>query len=186
MGGVLPEILKIIGCGVIYFLIVYLFVIRREAQPVIPWTVCILTQVTSTVFFQRAVSLFKTFLPEDRFGSLGMVIPSAILCVGNFAVIFLMFGKYMSKLEEKNSERHEAPDNIRVAPLPSVMPLGTENKNDAESDADITIDYIEKMIAEGRKDEAMKYLKMIAYYGKDEQSRSEALSLIASLTGPEE
>ena len=175
------QLLQILACGVIYFLIIYLFVIRREARPIIPWVVCILTQVVSIVFFYDVVALFKSFLPEEQYGSLGMVIPSALLCAVNLTVIFIMFGRVMDNINKKDAEPVRKEEKIRIAPLPSVVNQNAvrEEKNDSESD--ITIPFIEKMIAEGRKDEALKYLKMLAYYSKDEQTKKEASELIAKL-----
>lgn len=180
------EAAKIIGCGIIYFLVVYLLVIRREARPILPWTVCIAVQSISTVFFYKIVGVVKGFLPEEQYGSLGMVIPSAMLFAVNIAVIFIMFGPVMNKIQNKNTTAVANEEEFRVAPLASVM-----SRNEPQPAAaggispDITIAFIRKMIAEGRKEEALKYLKMLAYCGKDEQSRKEAANMITELKATE-
>lgn len=179
------QTLKILGCGVVYFLVVYLFVIRRESRPILPWIVCILAQVIGTVFFFDIKEWFLTFLPAEQYGSLAMVIPSAVLCFGNLALIFFMFGKVLNNINEKNAEVVETRQDFRIAPLPPSFSAGAENVSASDGETDITIDFIRKMIADGRREEALKYLKMFAYYGKDDASRAEAKKLIDELNTAE-
>ena len=143
--------------------------------------VCILTQVISIVFFYDVVALFKSFLPENKYGSLGMVIPSALLCIVNLSVIFIMFGRVMDNINKKDSEPVRKEEKIRIAPLPSTADRNAEREEKSSSESDITIPFIEKMISEGRRDEALKYLKMLAYYSKDDQTKQEASQLIEKL-----
>lgn len=176
------EVLQIVACGVIYFLVVYLFVIRREARPILPWTVCIATQVVSTVFFQDAKEwVMENVFPPEEYGNLGMVIPSALLLVVNLTVIFIMFGNVMTKIKSKDIETATVEEEFTITPLPSVMSENVGVKAEEKSEEDDTLAFIEKMISEGRRDEAVKYLKMLAYYGKDEASRAEASKLLDQL-----
>ncbi len=184
------EVIKILGCGVVYFLVVYLFIIRREARPIIPWSVCIASQVVCATLFDRIKGLARMLLPEAEFGSLSMVVSSAFLCLGNLILIFIMFGPVMNSIMGKNRENTQRKDEeIVVAPLSSVINMnpGQTAAGGAPEAAgdDITLDFIEMMIREGRRDEALRYLKMLAYYGKDEQSRSGALKMIDELTRAE-
>ncbi len=187
------EFLKIVGCGIVYFLVVYLFVIRRESGPIIPWSVCIASQVVGTVLFMDIKEyVMAHILPPERFGNLGMVIPSACLCFGNAALIFVMFGIVLPKITAKKSSfsGNTKREEIRVAPLSSVIGTGAEsvgarNSQESDEDADITIDFIRTMISQGRSEEARKYLKMLAYYGKDDATRKEAKELIAELGAAE-
>ena len=175
----MKTVIQIIACGIIYFLVVYLFVIRREARPIVPWSVCITSQVVCAVFFYNIVDFVKGFLPEERFGSLGMVIPSALMCTWNLLLIYIMFGRYMKPPKDDEPERASVNEKFRVAPLP-VINAGGE-ASEAGEDGGVTIAFIEDMIADGRRDEAVKYLKMLAYYGKDDQSRAEAKRMMAEL-----
>ena len=172
------QLAKILGCGIVYFLVVYLFVIRREARPIIPWAVCIISQVVCFVFFQDIMAYCKSVLPDP----FGMVLPSATICFGNLALIITMFGPVLDRIKEKSEGPEQEETEFRVAPLPNAMKQNAEQiagkQNDDDEDS---LAFIQKMIAEGRKDEALKYLKMLAYYGKDEQSRAEAAKMIAEL-----
>ncbi len=177
------EILKIVACGVVYFLVVYLLVIRREARPIIPWAVCIASQVICSVFFYNLVDFFKRILPEEEYGNLGMVIPSGILCFGNLILIFVMFGIFMNSKQEKNTDLSKKAESFTAAPLANVLDMDSE-KNESSvfsGKADVTMEYIRRMLADGRRDEAMKYLRMLAYYGKDEQAKAEAVRLMATI-----
>ncbi len=177
------QAIKIIGCGAVYFLVVYLLVIRRQARPILPWTLCILSQVCCAVFFYDMVDISKRLFPPESYGYLGTALPSAILCFGNLLLIFHLFGSVMDRLEEKDAAADEEESDFRVVPLPTDITLNESLTVTAEEEAapDITMDFIEKMIGEGRRDEALKYLKMLAYYGKDEQTRMDASLKMAEL-----
>ncbi len=170
--------IKVILCGIIYFLVVYLFIIRREARPIVPWTVCIISQVICAVFFYNLKDYCSAVLPAP----FGMVVPSAILCFGNIGLILLMFGHVMTVMAKKTAEPVKR-EEIRVAPITVAPMTANRQKPAAEDDGDaaITISYIRKMIADGRRDEAYKFLKMLAFYGGDEQTRAEASELLAQL-----
>ncbi len=178
------EFAQIIACGLVYFLVVYWFVIRREARPILPWAVCIIVQVVCFVFFQDIMAFGKSVLP----GQLGMVLPSAFICVGNILLIIAMFGPVLTMLENKHKVEEREEKEFFVAPIPKALNNNAAQLNDSKNggEGDITIDFIKKMIAEGRKDEALKYLKMLAYYSKDEQTRAEAAKLITELNSTRE
>ena len=173
------EFAQIVACGLLYFLVVYWFVIRRDARPIIPWAVCIITQVVCFVFFQEIMAFGKSVLP----GQLGMVLPSAVICFGNILLIIAMFGPVLDYMENKNKVEEHEEKEFFVAPIPKAINGGDEQINVEKNneDGDISIAYIEKMFAEGRKDEGLKYLKMLAYYSSDEKTRAEAAKMLAEL-----
>lgn len=177
--------IKIIACGAVYFLVVFLLVIRRQARPALPWAVCIMSQVLCAVFFYDMTDFFKALFPPETFGYLGTGLPSGILCFGNLILIFVMFGPVMDRLSQKDEEDlPEADENdFRVVPLPTDITLNPSLAASAQEDSapDVTMEFIEKMIADGRREEALKYLKMLAYYGKDEQTRMDASLKMAEL-----
>ena len=182
------DVVKILACGVVYFLGVYLVMIRRESQPVTPWLVCISAQVLCSVFFDRLKGFFNGIFSQMGIGNenLGMVVASAILFFGNMILIFIMFGVFMSKKKAESNDIARRQEEFRVAPvniLATPVPDGQTAKSEVKTD--ITLDFIKKMIADGRTEEAKKYLKMLAYYGKDEQAKLEASALLANLTRTE-
>lgn len=175
--------IKIIGCGAVYFLTIYLFVIRRQVRPILPWSVCILSQVLCSVFFYDMVDISKQIFPAETYGYLGTALPSGILFFGNMILIFVMFGPVIDRLQRKEEGKTAEESDFRVVPLPSDITLNPDLTADVseEKTPDVTMEFIENMINEGRKDEALKFLKMLAYYGKDEQTRMDASLKMAEL-----
>ncbi len=181
----------VIALGAVYYLIVYLAV-RRGGRPIIPWMVSVLAQVVSAVFYLPLSRRIADFLAPLA-PTAGYVVAALILIALNYVIIVLSF-KYL-KPKRPNFEDMEAEmQDFELKPIETVPSsefirkvenatssvVEEDTKDDRNNEK--VMEEIDGMIASGSMDDAVRYLKMVAYYGSNEELSNRAKEKLAELT----
>ena len=92
MSGSSSDYLYFLALMVLYFLIVYLFPIRKGGQRVLPWVILIVIQTASVCFFRDVCSFAGQLpLPAELLSEpMLTMLTAAGLFVANLVIIFLV------------------------------------------------------------------------------------------------
>lgn len=197
--------INFVALVLVYFLLVYLFAIRRGGHKPLPWIVLILTQAASAYYFQT-LCVYSARLPflAQCSETVVMAVTGGVLALLNFLLILLI--NLLFSPRQKEAERQEfqlSPEDIPVAdggaagpanppsrePSPSVLdvPISFATEPAQTLGADSSLDEssifgsIHRQIEAGQYDEAAKYLRMVAMFGKDPTAIQKAEQMLAEI-----
>ncbi len=197
-----------IAITLVYFLIVYMIAIRKLDQSLPAWLLVIVAQAVSVFFYKDVLQFVKA---HPFFSGLSdticMIITIAGLVLVNFLFILLVnliLLKRGGKGEKKAKAERDAfndLDNITISDLrPAAQPdehtIQTENKPDSfaaapgeefkmpESKMEVDeklFDSIQELIETGQTEDAVKSLRMVAFFGKDKKDIDKAKKMLMDL-----
>lgn len=196
---------------VVYVLVVYLIAVRMQGQKPLPWLLLILVQAASIYHFKtlcRHISQIDFFTHLSETGIRAMT--SGILVAVNIFLILLMNFIFCPRESKKNNSEEfkftaedippiryntEKPSTINWdeaktttrEEIPNIT--ASESSHTTNSDGDKheleTLDSIHKLINDGKKEEAIKYLRMAVMFGKDPAFTQKAKNLLEEIQAQE-
>lgn len=203
----MPGLVKFAAYVLVYFLIIYMTAIRRGGQPLLPWILLILVQAVSAFYFET-IFLFIRQLPffmqqTNRFCQIVTIVGLALL---NFLLIILVNLLF----ERKNVISEEREFSVDVDEVP-IMPLdfeketkplqnsGTEEfqvdiplspigepPDDLNIDDETVLEKIQELIDSGNREDAIRYLRMVVYFGKNVSIVEQAKQMLTEVQEQEE
>lgn len=192
----MPDIIKFLALVFVYFLIIYLVAIRRKNQSLPVWLFLILLQASSVYYFQMFYSCMRLIPFLTPFSDTVCIAVTAgfLVLLNSFVILFVNF--FMRKKERASVEHINAEVRVENIPIttgvkeettplsginfsreePPVQPTQVFDEDEKKIFASIN-DLIEK----GQKEEAVKYLRMVAYFGTNEQAMNQAKQMLNEL-----
>ena len=188
---------------IVYFLIVYLTAVRRNGQRVLPWLLLIIVQ-TASVYFFRPLRL--RFLGVSLFAGASLTLvtcaTAAVLLVLNFLIILLINRVFAPEDALAEDDFNLDADDITVGdkdgeelefrlPVnlskPAWEPIGNDaaltvaERISEEMNTDQLLETVQMRIDAGETEEAIKYLRMVAFFEKDGEAVQKAKAMLAEL-----
>lgn len=203
----MPDLVKFAAYVLVYFLIIYMTAIRRGGQPLLPWILLIVVQALS-VFYFETVFLFIRQLPflMQQTNQFCQIVTIVILALLNFLLIILVNLLF----ERKNaiSEEQEFWVDVDEVPIMSMdfeknkkssqnsdaeefqvdIPLSPveEPPDDLNIDDETVLEKIQELIEGGNREDAIRYLRMVVYFGKNETIMEQAKQMLTEVQEQEE
>ncbi len=192
----MPDFIKFFALVFVYFLIIYLVAIRRKNQSLLVWLFLILQQAASLYYFQTFYShlrLIPFFAPfSDTVCT--AVTAGFLVLINSFVILlvnFVMQKKERASVEHINAEVRVEDIPITTSAREETPPLSGINFSREEppvqprqvfdEDEKKIFASINDLIEKGQKEEAVKYLRMVAYFGTNEQSMNQAKQMLNEL-----
>lgn len=205
----MKELMNLMALAIVYFLIVYITIIRHRGQKALPWVFLILVQTISVSYFE----VLSGYIGSIPFLSgQSIIVPNVVtvlvLLIINIGVILitnLLFFKKENKdvaeidfsvdmehiapvREEKSSNNTSREINLEDGPILAVSsPVASQQENakntqvhDDMSEESI-FQTIEELVEAGHTEDAIKYLRMVAFFGKTPDAIDKAKKLLADL-----
>lgn len=197
----MPEYINFLAIVLVYFFVVYLTAIRRGGQSVLPWLFLILLQ-SASLYYREFVCEYVKKLPfliqQPQTVCQGVSI--GILVVINILAIVLI--NLITTSRKKKPEPQEFTlSSEDIPPITSMEQetafqqesqqmgwkpdpaMGKDEKPSADFNVnDETIfETISSLIDNGNQEAAIKYLRMVIFFGKNESFISQAKEMLNTL-----
>ena len=180
--GALSDYIYFLALMVLYFLIVYLFAIRKGGQRALPWVILILIQTASICFFKK-IRVFAGQLPlpaELLTEPQITMVTAAGLFVINLVLIFLV-NLLFNRSEGNQTGEKKAADAAEASSEKQIPVISVAEQVSSELDTEQTLAKAKELLNAGETEAAGRYLKMVAFFESDGPAVQEAKELLNKL-----
>lgn len=197
----MSEYVNFLGIVLVYFLVVYLTAIRRGGQPMLPWIFLILLQAASLYYYEYAYEYVRNLpflLQQPQIVCQGVTIGA--LVVVNILMILLLNLTTADRKKGADSQEftlssEEIPPITTIEQNPAFRQetqqedwqIGIAPEESTETSANLNLDdetifkTIASLIDGGNQEAAIKYLRMVVFFGKNDVLISRAKEMLETL-----